>query len=68
MMLAVMPKLTSITGGIGSRPAMQRGGRSHNIAGILLLKVLIKEVLTVAYLTVVENVECIKLQSANDPR
>ena len=68
MMLAVMPKLTSITGSVGSRPAMQRRGHWHNIAGILLSKVLIKEVLTVAYLNVVENVKCIKLQSANDPR
>jgi len=61
MILAVMPKLTSITGNVGSCPAMQRWGRSHNIAGILLLMVLIKEALIVAYLTVAENVEYIKL-------
>ena len=51
MMLAVMPKLTSSTGNVGSRPTMQCRGTFTKYSRVSFIKnVLIKVILTVAYL------------------
>jgi hypothetical protein len=51
MMLAVMPKLTSFIWNVGSRPTMQyRGTFAKHSGGSFIKNVLMKVVLTVAYL------------------